>query len=135
MTFFCAATPFARFEAVGVGAGTVICACAWAFAVAPAVAIVAIFTTIAVWNDFFFPLILIFDNDLKTVPLAITNFVGQFRTDWGMVFASLAISLAPVTAMYLVLARQIRDGERVETLTGTVSSARRTWTTTYRKQG
>lgn len=30
---------------------------------------------------------------------------------------------------------QIRDGERVETLTGTVSSARRTWTTTYRKQG
>lgn len=78
--------------------------------VAPAVAIVAIFTTIAVWNDFFFPLILIFDNDLKTVPLAITNFVGQFRTDWGMVFASLAISLAPVTAMYLLLARQIREG-------------------------
>lgn len=78
--------------------------------VAPAVAIVSIFTTIAVWNDFFFPLIFIFDNDLKTVPLAITSFVGQFRTDWGMVFASLAISLAPVLAMYLVLAKQIREG-------------------------
>ena len=78
--------------------------------VTPAVAIVAIFTTIAVWNDFFFPLIFIFDNNLKTVPLAITSFVGQFRTDWGMVFASLAISLAPVIAMYLVLARQIREG-------------------------
>lgn len=78
--------------------------------VLPAVSIVAIFTTIAVWNDFFFPLIFIFDENLKTVPLAITNFVGQFRTDWGMVFASLGISLAPVLAMYLLLARQIREG-------------------------
>lgn len=78
--------------------------------VAPAVSIVAIFTTIAVWNDFFFPLIFIFDNNLKTAPLAITGFIGQFRTDWGMVFASLGISLAPVLAMYLLLARQIREG-------------------------
>jgi raffinose/stachyose/melibiose transport system permease protein len=78
--------------------------------VLPAVSIVAIFTAIAVWNDFFFPLIFIFDDANKTVPLAITSFVGQFRTDWGMVFASLAISLAPVLAMYLILARQIRDG-------------------------
>jgi raffinose/stachyose/melibiose transport system permease protein len=78
--------------------------------VMPAVSIVAIFTAIAVWNDFFFPLIFIFDDANKTVPLAITSFVGQFRTDWGMVFASLAISLAPVLAMYLMLARQIRDG-------------------------
>lgn len=78
--------------------------------VVPAISIVAIFTTIAVWNDFFFPLIFIFDEKLKTVPLGITNFIGQFRTDWGMVFASLGISLAPVLAMYLLLARQIREG-------------------------
>jgi raffinose/stachyose/melibiose transport system permease protein len=78
--------------------------------VLPAVSIVAIFTAIAVWNDFFFPLIFIFDDSKKTVPLAISGFIGQFRTDWGMIFASLAISLAPVLAMYLVLARQIREG-------------------------
>ncbi len=76
----------------------------------PAVAIVAIFTAIAVWNDFFFPLIFIFDDDYKTVPLAITTFIGQFRTDWGMVFAALAISMMPVLVMYLLLARQIREG-------------------------
>jgi len=76
----------------------------------PAVAIVAIFTAIAVWNDFFFPLIFIFDDAYKTVPLAITTFIGQFRTDWGMVFAALAISMMPVLVMYLLLARQIREG-------------------------
>ena len=76
----------------------------------PAISIVAIFTAIAVWNDFFFPLIFIFDDDHKTVPLAISVFVGQFRTDWGLVFASLAISMAPILIMYAVLARQIREG-------------------------
>jgi len=78
--------------------------------VKPAISIVAIFTAIAVWNDFFFPLIFIFDDDYKTVPLAISVFVGQFRTDWGLVFASLAISMAPILIMYAVLARQIREG-------------------------
>jgi raffinose/stachyose/melibiose transport system permease protein len=78
--------------------------------VRPAISIVAIFTAIAVWNDFFFPLIFIFDDRLKTVPLAISVFVGQFRTDWGLVFASLAISMAPILAMYALLARQIREG-------------------------
>ena len=76
----------------------------------PAVAIVAIFTSIAVWNDFFFPLIFIFSDANKTVPLAIAGFVGQYRTDWGTIFASLGISLAPVLVMYLILARQIREG-------------------------
>ncbi|HVX82933.1 MAG: carbohydrate ABC transporter permease [Devosia sp.] len=78
--------------------------------VAPAISIVAIFTSIAVWNDFFFPLIFIFSDENKTVPLAIAGFIGQYRTDWGTIFASLGISLAPVLAMYLVLARQIREG-------------------------
>lgn len=78
--------------------------------VRPAISIVAIFTAIAVWNDFFFPLIFIFDDRLKTVPLAISVFVGQFRTDWGLVFASLAISMAPILVMYALLARQIREG-------------------------
>jgi raffinose/stachyose/melibiose transport system permease protein len=74
------------------------------------VAIVAIFTSIAVWNDFFFPLFFIFSDANKTIPLAIAGFIGQYRTDWGTIFASLGISLAPVLAMYLILARQIREG-------------------------
>jgi raffinose/stachyose/melibiose transport system permease protein len=78
--------------------------------VKPAISIVAIFTAIAVWNDFFFPLIFIFDDSYKTVPLAISSFVGLYRTDWGLVFASLALSMAPILIMYILLARQIREG-------------------------
>src|SRR5262249_52558731 len=74
--------------------------------VRPAVGVVAIFTAIAVWNDFFFPLIFIFDDDLKTVPLGVTTFIGQYRTDWGLLFAALTISMAPFLLLYPFVARR-----------------------------
>jgi len=76
----------------------------------PAVGVVAIFTAIAVWNDFFFPLIFIFDDDLKTVPLGVTTFIGQYRTDWGLLFAALTISMAPFLLLYPFVARRLREG-------------------------
>jgi raffinose/stachyose/melibiose transport system permease protein len=75
-----------------------------------AVAIVAIFTAIAVWNDFYFPLLFIFDDSLKTVPLGMTTFVGQYRTDWGLLFAGLTMSMAPLFLLYLFTSRQVRRG-------------------------
>jgi len=78
--------------------------------VRPALATVGLFQFLNVWNDFFFPLIFIFDEDYKTVPFAAINSIGQYRTDWGVVFASLAMSIVPVLIMYVLLARQIREG-------------------------
>lgn len=75
-----------------------------------AVAIVAIFTAIAVWNDFYFPLLFIFSDELKTVPLGMTTFVGQFRTDWGLLFAGLTMSMAPLMILYAFTAKHVRRG-------------------------
>lgn len=76
----------------------------------PAVGIVAIFTTIAVWNDFFFPLMFIFDPDLRTLPLGLASFTGEYSTNWGLLFAGLTISTLPLTLAYVVLSRQVREG-------------------------
>ncbi len=76
----------------------------------PAVAIVVIFTLIAVWNDFFLPLIFIYSDELKTVPLGLTTFMGQYRSDWGLLFAGLTISSIPLVVAYLVFGRQMREG-------------------------
>lgn len=78
--------------------------------VRPALAIVTIFTTIAVWNDFFLPLIFIYSDELKTVPLGLTTFMGQYRADWGLLFAGLTISSVPLIMAYLIFGRQIREG-------------------------
>lgn len=78
--------------------------------VRPAIGIVGIFTVIAVWNDFYFPLLLITSDNLRTVPLGIAGFIGSYRTDWGMLFAGLVISAVPLALLYVVMARQVREG-------------------------
>jgi raffinose/stachyose/melibiose transport system permease protein len=74
----------------------------------PAVGVVAVFTGIAVWNDFYFPLLFTFDNSKKTLPLGIAGFIGQYHTDWGMLFAGLAMSMLPLLFLYLVASRQVQ---------------------------
>lgn len=78
--------------------------------VRPSLAIVAIFSTIAVWNDFFFPLIFIYTTELKTIPLGLATFMGQYRADWGLLFAGLTISSVPLIVLYLFAQRQVREG-------------------------
>lgn len=75
----------------------------------PAVGVVAVFTGIAVWNDFYFPLLFTFDESKKTLPLGIAGFIGQYHTDWGMLFAGLAMSLLPLLFLYLVASRQVQQ--------------------------
>jgi raffinose/stachyose/melibiose transport system permease protein len=74
----------------------------------PAVGVVAVFTGIAVWNDFYFPLLFTFDESKKTLPLGIAGFIGQYHTDWGMLFAGLAMSMVPLLFLYLVASRQVQ---------------------------
>jgi len=76
----------------------------------PALATVAIVNFIPVWNDFWFPLVLIRSNDVKTVPLATALLFGQFETNFGMVFAVLSMASIPVMAFYLFLSRYFIKG-------------------------
>ncbi len=75
----------------------------------PAIGVVTVFTGIAVWNDFYFPLIFTFDENKKTLPLGISGFVGQYNTDWGMMFSGLAMSILPLLFLYAVASRQIQQ--------------------------
>jgi raffinose/stachyose/melibiose transport system permease protein len=45
----------------------------------PAMVIVAIQNAVPIWNDFFFPLILISSDQLKTLPQGLTVFMGELR--------------------------------------------------------
>ncbi|WP_319562681.1 ABC transporter permease subunit [Marispirochaeta sp.] len=76
----------------------------------PALATVAIVNFIPVWNDFWFPLILIRSNEAKTVPLATALLFGQFETNFGMVFAVLSMASLPVMFFYLILSRYFVKG-------------------------
>ncbi|MFI1358681.1 carbohydrate ABC transporter permease [Streptomyces sp. NPDC020898] len=69
-----------------------------------------VLNTVAVWNDFFTPLLYLSGSDRQTMPVAIAGFVGQYVTDWNLVFAALVISILPVLLVYFLLQRSIING-------------------------
>jgi raffinose/stachyose/melibiose transport system permease protein len=76
----------------------------------PALVIAGIQNAVPIWNDFFFPLVFIQNDDLKTLPQGLTTFMGEYNTNWGVLFAGLTLSAAPITLLYIVLSRQFISG-------------------------
>jgi raffinose/stachyose/melibiose transport system permease protein len=69
-----------------------------------------VLNAVSIWNDFFTPLLYLSGSTQQTMPVAIAGFVGQFVSDWNLIFAALVISIVPVLAVYLALQRSIING-------------------------
>ncbi|MGJ8455074.1 carbohydrate ABC transporter permease [Pseudothermotoga sp. U03pept] len=78
--------------------------------VKPALSIVAIVTFVNVWNDFFFPLILINDKSKATITLAVSIFFGEYSTQWHLLFSGLALSIAPTVILFLIFSQYFIAG-------------------------
>lgn len=76
----------------------------------PALVITGIHAAVPIWNDFFFPLVFIQSDDFKTLPQGLSVFMGEFHTDWGVLFAGLALASLPITILYVALSRQFIAG-------------------------
>ena len=46
----------------------------------------------------------------STIPIAIYEFVGQYTTNWPLIFASLIISMIPILTLYLIFQRYVIKG-------------------------
>jgi raffinose/stachyose/melibiose transport system permease protein len=77
---------------------------------APVTGTVAILSVILVWNDFMTPLLYLSGSPNQTVPVAIYGFVGEYVSNWPVIFAGLIIGMLPVLVAYLILQRRILDG-------------------------
>ena len=76
----------------------------------PAMVIAAIQNAVPIWNDFFFPLVFISSDRLKTLPQGLTVFMGEYNTDWGVLFAGLTLAALPIIVVYVLLSRQFIAG-------------------------
>lgn len=77
---------------------------------APPMVIAAIQNAVPTWNDFFFPLVFIQSDGRKTLPQGLSVFMGEYTTDWGMLFAGLTIAALPLTLVYIAMSRQFIRG-------------------------
>lgn len=76
----------------------------------PAIATVVVFRFVPIWNDFFYPLILIRNRENYTLPVGLTTFFGEYQTDWSTLFAGLVITTLPLLILFLVATKQIVSG-------------------------
>lgn len=76
----------------------------------PAIATVVILNFIHNWNEFSFALVLINDEALKTLPLGLANFAGQFTTNYGAQMAGLTIAIIPTIIIYMLLEEHLVKG-------------------------
>jgi raffinose/stachyose/melibiose transport system permease protein len=78
--------------------------------VRPGMSIVAIYSAIPIWNDFFLPLVFLQDPEKKTIMQGLTIFFGQYSSQWGVLFAGLTMAALPLIVLYLILSEQFIKG-------------------------
>ena len=77
----------------------------------PAMATQAIFAFVASWNNLYTPTMMISDQSKITLPMFIQSMRSeQFRTDYGMIYLGLFITVLPIFIVYFALSKYIIAG-------------------------
>jgi ABC-type glycerol-3-phosphate transport system permease component len=84
----------------------------------PSLAALAIFTFMFNYDNFFWPLIVMQDYDLYTVPLGLAFFQGQYFNDLGRALAGTTLAVIPTLVVFLILQRRIVEGVTLSGLKG-----------------
>jgi ABC-type glycerol-3-phosphate transport system permease component len=84
----------------------------------PGLAATAIFSFIAAWNEFLFALTFVQRENLRTLPVALSSFVGQEQADWGLIMAASVLFTIPVVIFFLAVHRRLTTGMVAGSVTG-----------------
>jgi raffinose/stachyose/melibiose transport system permease protein len=76
----------------------------------PGLSAVSIFIFRDVWNDFFLPLIFMRKSSLQTLQVGLSWFMGQFTSQWGMLYATLNLIVIPLVIMFSIFSKQFIQG-------------------------
>jgi ABC-type glycerol-3-phosphate transport system permease component len=76
----------------------------------PAMLAVAVFSFLAAWNEYLLALLLLFDDSARTIPIGLTQFQGQYSSDYGALFAGIVLAMVPSILVYVFLQRSFTHG-------------------------
>jgi len=76
----------------------------------PALSTTIILNTILLWNEFLYAVVLITDEDKRTLPLGIQRFMGDQMEDIGMISTGLMIAIIPVVVIYAFFSEKLIQG-------------------------
>jgi raffinose/stachyose/melibiose transport system permease protein len=76
----------------------------------PALIAVAVLQAVSSWNEFLLALLFMTHDDMRTVPLAIIPFIGQFGNQTEYMFATLLLISIPPLLLFVLLQRYFQIG-------------------------
>ncbi len=76
----------------------------------PVLATLGIFTFMASWNSFLWPLIVMIKEEMYTLPVALANLSGQHATNYGLLMAGAVIVVIPIIIVFLFAQKYIIEG-------------------------
>jgi raffinose/stachyose/melibiose transport system permease protein len=71
---------------------------------------VSIMTFLNNWNEFIMAMTFLSSRTWKTLPFSILEFTGQYRSDYAVQFAVMALTAAPAVLIYIILNKHITKG-------------------------
>lgn len=79
--------------------------------VRPALITLAIFVFIGAWSDFLWPLIVLNQPEMYTLPLGVSKLTGTSDTDWRIIAAGSVLSIAPILGFFILMQKYIVPSE------------------------
>ena len=76
----------------------------------PIISTMVILNSLAFWNDYLLPSLVLTDKELLTLPLSTYSFYGTYSADYGTIMAGLLLCVIPILILYVILQKQIIGG-------------------------
>lgn len=76
----------------------------------PILVALGVITFLGTWNDFLWPLVILTDQDMYTLPVALANLFGEHVQDPEIMMAGSVVTVLPVIVLFLSLQRYYIEG-------------------------
>jgi multiple sugar transport system permease protein len=76
----------------------------------PAIVTLAVISFLSNWNDFIFPIYVLFSAERLTLPVGLTKLQGAYTIDYPVIMAGAALASIPVLLLYTFVQRYVIEG-------------------------
>ncbi len=84
----------------------------------PALATLGIFTFLGNWQSFYWPLIMLTQDSMKTLPLGLLSFMGLYSTQWTLLMAGSMMMIVPMIVVFVIGQKWFISGIQMGALKG-----------------
>jgi len=78
--------------------------------VRPALLSLLVFEFMWSWNDFLLPMLMVYEDSYRTLPLGLMYFSGEHTSNQSLIAAGVAICILPIITVYLMFQRTFIEG-------------------------